>query len=87
MPAGSYPGQDAAIASIGSWSYVLVRESLPDDVAYRLAKTLHAAEATLCNTLAQACETTAANTVAAAPSLDLIHPGVMRYFREIGVAK
>jgi len=87
VPAGSYPGQDAAIASIGSWSYVLVRESLPDDVAYRLAKTLHAAEATLCNTLAQACETTAANTVAAAPSLDLIHPGVMRYFREIGVAK
>jgi len=48
---------------------------------------LHAAEVTLCNTLVQACETTAANTVAAAPSLDLIHPGVMRYFREIGVAK
>ncbi len=25
----------------------------------------------------------AANTVAAAPSLDLIHPGVQRYVREI----
>ena len=87
VPANSYPGQSEAIPSIGSWSYVLVRESLSDDVAYRLAKTLHGAEAPLCKALAQACETTAENTVAAAPSLDLIHPGVLRYFREIGVAK
>src|SRR5581483_10057221 len=39
VPPNSYRGQSDAIASIGSWSYVLVRESLPDDVAYRLAKT------------------------------------------------
>src|SRR5471032_2538948 len=45
VPAGSYPGQTAAIDSVGSWSYILVRETLPDDVAYRLAKTLHGAEA------------------------------------------
>ncbi|MFQ3458629.1 TAXI family TRAP transporter solute-binding subunit [Bradyrhizobium sp. UFLA01-814] len=87
IPAGSYPKQTAAISSVGSWSYILVRETLPDDVAYRLAKTLHGIEATFCNKLAQACETTAANTVAAAPDVNLIHPGVLRYFREIGVAK
>ncbi|MCP1842472.1 TRAP transporter TAXI family solute receptor [Bradyrhizobium sp. USDA 4524] len=87
IPAGSYPKQTAAISSVGSWSYILVRETLPDDVAYRLAKTLHGIEATFCNKLAQACETTAANTVAAAPDINLIHPGVLRYFREIGAAK
>ncbi|MGJ5206369.1 TAXI family TRAP transporter solute-binding subunit [Bradyrhizobium sp. HKCCYLR20261] len=87
VPANSYPGQSEAINSIGSWSYVLARENLPDDVAYQLARTLHGAEATLCATLAQACETTAANTVAAAPSLDLIHPGVLKYLREVGLAK
>jgi uncharacterized protein len=87
VPAGSYPGQSAAIDSVGSWSYILVRESLPDDVAYRLAKTLHGAEATFCQKLPQACETTAVNTVAAAPSQELIHPGVLKYFREIGVVK
>ncbi|MGY3495613.1 TAXI family TRAP transporter solute-binding subunit [Bradyrhizobium sp. USDA 4502] len=87
IPAGSYPKQTAAISSVGSWSYILVRETLPDDVAYRLAKTLHGIEATFCNKLAQACETTAANTLAAAPDINLIHPGVLRYFREIGVAK
>lgn len=87
VPAGSYPKQNEPIASLGSWSFVLTREDLPDDVAYRLAKTLHGVEASFCKKLAQACETTAANTVGAAPKPELIHPGVTKYFREIGVVK
>jgi TRAP transporter TAXI family solute receptor len=87
VPAGSYPNQPAPIASLGSWSFVLARENLPEDVAYRLAKSLHGAESPLCKKLPQACETTAANTVAAAPSVELIHPGVLRYLREIGAVK
>lgn len=87
VPANSYPNQTAPIASLGSWSFVLTREDLPDDVAYRLAKTLHGIEAAFCKKLAQACETTASNTVAAAPKMDLIHPGAMKYLREIGVVK
>src|SRR6201747_191533 len=87
VPAGSYPGQNEAIHALGSWSFVLTRENLPDDVAYRLAKSLHSAESALCKKLPQACETTAANTVAAAPDVALIHPGVLKYFREIGLLK
>jgi hypothetical protein len=87
VPAGSYPNQNAPINSVGSWSFILVRENLPDDLAYHLARSLHAVETTLCKKLAQACETTAANTMAAAPSVELIHPGVLKYFREIGVTK
>jgi TRAP transporter TAXI family solute receptor len=87
VAAGSYPGQNAAINSLGSWSFILVRETLPDDVAYHLAKTLHGVETTFCQKLAQACETTAVNTVAAAPEQALIHPGVLRYLREIGLVK
>jgi hypothetical protein len=87
VPAGSYPNQTAPIDALGSWSFVLTREDLSDDIAYRLARTLHGAEATFCKKLPQACETTAANTLAAAPDLKLIHPGVLNYFREIGVVK
>ena len=87
VPANSYPAQTAAISSVGSWSFVLARESLPDDVAYRLAKTLHGVEAAFCKKLPQACETTAASTAAAAPNVELIHPGVLKYFREIGVVR
>jgi len=87
VPANSYPNQTAPIDSVGSWSFILVRESLPDDVAYHLARTLHGVEGAFCKKLPQACETTAVNTVAAAPNPDLIHPGVLKYFREIGVVR
>ena len=87
LPAGSYPGQSAAVTSLGSWPFVLARASLPDDVAYRLARALHKGEAMIGEKLPQAKESTLANTVAAAPSQDLIHPGVLRYMREIGLVK
>ena len=87
VPAGSYPNQNAPIDALGSWSFILARENLPDDVAYRLARSLHGVESAFCKKLAQACETTDANTVAAAPNQELIHPGVLKYFREIGAVK
>jgi TRAP transporter TAXI family solute receptor len=87
IPAGSYPGQDAAIATVGSWSFVLARPGLPDDVAFRIARALHKGEAALGSRLAQARETTAANTVAAVPRADLIHPGVAKYLREAEVLR
>jgi TRAP-type uncharacterized transport system substrate-binding protein len=87
IPAGSYPGQDAALASVGSWSFVLARIGLADDTAYRLARAVHWADAPLAARLAQASETTMANKVAAAPRADLIHSGVQRYLREIGLLR
>jgi uncharacterized protein len=87
VPAGSYAGQNSPIVSVGSWSFILARPTLADDVAYRLARALHRGEASLAQRLAQARETTAANTAAAAPSLDLIHPGVLPYLREIGIVR
>jgi hypothetical protein len=82
VPAGTYAGQEGAIASVGSWAFVIARPSLPEDTAYRLAKALHRGEASFAKRLPQASETTAANTVAAAPRADLLHPGVRRYLRE-----
>jgi TRAP transporter TAXI family solute receptor len=82
QPAGSYPGQNAAIPSVGSWSFVMVRPSLDNEIVMRLAKALHGAEATPSTQLA---ETTAKNTLAAAtPSM--LHPGVLAYYRQAGLA-
>jgi hypothetical protein len=85
VPAGSYAGQSAAIPSVGSWSFILARPDLPDETGYRLAKALHEGEAQLARKLDQAKETTAANTVAAAPDPALIQPGVAQYLKEIGL--
>ena len=85
VPAGSYPGQSKPIHSVGSWSFILARRDLPEETAYRLAKALHQGETQLAAKLDQAKETTAANTAVAGPDPALIHPGVARYLREIGV--
>ena len=87
LPAGSYPGQAAALDTVGHWSFVLSSEALPDEKAYVLARAIHRAEGALGARLAQAGETTAANTVAAAPHIGLIHPGVRQYLREAGLLR
>ena len=87
IPAGSYPGQSEPIESVGSWSFILARPTLDDDVAYRFARALDRSQPGLGRRLDQARETSAANTAAAAPRLDLIHAGVQRYLREIGALR
>ena len=87
VPAGAYPGQKEAVNSVGSWSYILARADLPDDVAYRLAKALHNGHPALMKRLDQAKETTPQSTFNAAPSAQQIHPGVQKYLREVGVMR
>ena len=85
VPAGSYPGQSAELHSVGSWSFIMARPTLAGGVAYRLARALHRGEAALGARLAQARETTAANTVAAVARPETLHPGVRRYLVEAGL--
>ncbi|HEU4438430.1 MAG TPA: TAXI family TRAP transporter solute-binding subunit [Methylomirabilota bacterium] len=83
VPANSYPGQSAELQSVGSWSFIMTRPTLADDVAYRLARALHRGESALGARLPQARETTAAHTVAAVARPELLHPGVRRYLTEV----
>jgi TRAP transporter TAXI family solute receptor len=54
LPADSYPGQTAALPSVGSWSFVLCNEDLSSEKAYLLASAIHRAESPLAARLAQA---------------------------------
>ncbi len=87
VPAGTYPGQAAKIDSVGSWSFVLTHPALPEELAYRLMRAVHKGETAMAQRLPAASETTAANTFAAAPRPNLIHPGALRYLRESGIAR
>lgn len=87
VPASSYTGQDRALVSVGSWSYILARPGLSEEKAYLFARALHRATPALARRLAQAGAATPANTLAMAPGLEQIHPGVLRYLREIGLLK
>jgi TRAP transporter TAXI family solute receptor len=85
QPAGSFPGQSTAIASVGSWSFVMARPGLDEAVAYRLAKALGEL-ARAGNPPAQLVDTTPANTVKVAPA-GRLHPGVTRYLKEAGLSQ
>jgi TRAP transporter TAXI family solute receptor len=87
LPANSYAGQAQALPSVGSWSYVFARPGLSDGTAYLLARAIRRAQPKLAASLQQARETTMANLVAAAPRQDLIHPGALKYLREIGLIR
>lgn len=82
--AGSFPGQDTAIPSVGSWSFVLARPGLDDAVAYRTVKALHSLQQAG-NPSPQLVDTTAANTVAVVPGREKLHPGAAIFYREIGL--
>jgi len=85
LPAGSYPGQNSPLPSVGSWSYVLSSDKFSDEAAYLIARAVHRAEGKLAARLDQARETTMANTVTAAPRPEVIHPGVRKYLQEAGL--
>lgn len=85
LPPNSFKGQSAALSSLGSWSFIMARSTLPDETAYRLTRALHKGEPVIAELLPQARETTAANTATAAPNMQVLHPGTLKYLREIGL--
>jgi len=81
VPAGTYPAQARAIGTIGSWSFILARADLDEAVCYRLAADLHEAERLRAKSRYMT-QTTARNTLVGVASLDELHPGVLRFYRE-----
>jgi TRAP transporter TAXI family solute receptor len=86
LPADSFPGQPAAVESVGSWSFILARPDLPEEVVHRFCRALHAGQARLAASLPQASDTTATNTAAAAPP-EFLHPGTRRCLEELGLLR
>ena len=85
VPANSFPGQSAPIATVGTWSFILSRPGLPDESAHRFARALFGSQPALGKRLPQAVDTTAVNTAISLPRKDLLHPGVARYLKDADV--
>ncbi len=82
---GTYPGDNTAVTTVGSWSFIAARSDLDPMIARRLAADLYKAEQQTLKSpyLAQ---TTSANTLAGVNSFDELHPGVLGYFKDAGLA-
>lgn len=89
VPAGTYPGQDQDVPSIGMTIGDGCRQDMPEELAYKLIKAVFAE----CDTIAASY---GANTAAWASenkpweksaelSVTPLHPGAIKYYKEMGV--
>ncbi len=83
IPAGTYPGQDEDVLTVGMKSVLIVREDCPDAVAYFLAKTMYENKEYF---------ETVQTAYASFDKADMVnnltvpvHPGAEQYWKEIGL--
>jgi TRAP transporter TAXI family solute receptor len=77
VAAGSYPGIDRPLPTVGSVNWILTRADLATDRATAFVRAMRDSTAELARALPQAAFSTLANTIASAPSRALLHPAVL----------
>lgn len=82
---GTYPGDKIPVTTVGSWSFIAARPDLDPAIARRLATDLHKAELQSLKS-PYLVQTTAANTLAGVNSFEELHPGVLGYYKDAGLA-
>ena len=83
IKAGSYPGQDKDVQTIGTWTHLIMRCSTPEDLVYRVTNALAKNTDTLGNVVAAVKGLTAKEL-----AIDVgvpYHPGARKYYREAKV--
>ncbi len=81
----AYKGQTEDILTISVWSSVVCHKDTPEDLVYKITKAIFENRKILVNTHKIAEYTTAKASAQNSPIP--IHPGALKYFKEIGVIK
>jgi TRAP transporter TAXI family solute receptor len=84
LAGGVYRGVDQPVPTIGVWNVMICQSSLDEDLVYKLVKALYEHNDYLVKIHPSAAYTTPENAVKYAPIP--LHPGTIRYLKEIGVA-
>jgi TRAP transporter TAXI family solute receptor len=85
IPANTYNGQTAEVASAAVVNYLVTRADLPDDLVYGMTKAIFENLPDLQAAHAAARDIKLANALQGMPVP--LHPGAEKYFREKGVAR
>ncbi len=84
LDAGTYKGVDKSVPTISVWNVIIVQKKLPEDLVYKLTKTLFENNAFLRQIHPFAKYTTPENAVGKTPIP--LHPGAIRAIEEKGVS-
>jgi uncharacterized protein len=83
IASGVYPSLTADYHTVGLFNFVVANKDLPDDLVYRVVKAAFDKHAQLVKAHSAAGETIPANI--SRDTFLPIHPGALRYYREIGI--
>jgi len=86
IPKGAYKGLDHDVPTVGTVTCILINKDVPDDLAYKIVKTLYAHWDDLKQVKKKAIEDSKPEKALMGASIP-VHPGALRYYREKGIAK
>lgn len=81
----TYPGLEKNVVTVGGVSVFVADASLDEEAAYRIVKALSEHKDDLVRAYAPAAYSTPENTVKEGPKYAPLHPGAIRYFKEVGL--
>jgi TRAP transporter TAXI family solute receptor len=84
LAGGVYRGVDQPVPTIGVWNVMICQSTLDEELVYKLVKALYEHNDYLVKIHPSAAYTTPENAVKYSPIP--LHPGTIRYLKEIGVA-
>lgn len=85
IPAGTYPGQDSAIPTAALNNYFVTTSDAPDETIYQMTKAIFKNVDTIRAAHPATRGINLKDALSARPIQ--VHPGALRYFREVGAAK
>ena len=85
IPAGTYTGQDEDVPTVAIPNFLITHAGVPDDLAYAMVKAMYDHLDELYATHNAAKDIKLENAIQGMPVP--LHPGVERYYREVGVLK
>ena len=84
IPAGTYPGQDKDIRTIGQPNFLATHADVDEDAVYQITKTMYENLPFLNNIHSATKHMSMERALAGLPAP--LHPGALRYYQEAGVA-
>jgi TRAP transporter TAXI family solute receptor len=86
IPQSAYKGLQADVPAVGTVTAIVINKNVSDDLAYKIVKTLYANWPELAKVKKQAIEESKPENALLGARIP-VHPGAMRYYREMGYVK
>jgi TRAP transporter TAXI family solute receptor len=86
IPQGAYKGLEEDVPAVGTVTAIVIHKDVSDDLAYKIVKTLYANWPELAKVKKKAIEDSKPENALLGARIP-VHPGAMRYYKEMGYVK